>query len=426
MSTQALIFEDAGWRRLYPLTLSRPAFDLRAGATTLGRRLGAQLAGREVKRVDLLCRDLLRPVVERDYQGHAVNKEGEGDVLFLNGRLLCLGESFADLAVLLDKAVAVQEHGELLAARVTGKAAATFRQAVKDALDAGEPAPFPPDHTVAGAPEGVRLVRHLWDLVAWNGEVLEDDFAWASAGGHGGGPAPDLAPGAQLLHREGILCRDGVRVEAGAILDAAHGPIILGEGVRILHNATVVGPAYLGSRTVIRMGAKIEGPVTVGPVCKVGGEVEGSILQGHANKQHDGYLGHAYLGAWTNLGAATNNSDLKNNYGTVRVWTPEGEVDSGQRFVGLFMGDHAKSAIGTLFNTGTVVGFSANVFGAGFPPKHVPSFTWGSGEGAAPYELEKALAVARTVMGRRQVDMEPADEVLFRSLHAEWGPGSGG
>ena len=167
---------------------------------------------------------------------------------------------------------------------------------------------------------------------------------------------------------------------------------------------------------MIRVGAQIEGPVSLGPRCKVGGEVEGSIFQGHANKQHDGYLGHAYLGAWTNLGAATNNSDLKNNYSTVRVWTPEGEVDTGEPFVGLFMGDHSKTAIGTLFNTGTVVGFSTNVFGAGFRPKHVPSFSWGGAGGIVPYELEKALAVARRVMARREVVMEPADEVLFRSV----------
>ena len=180
----------------------------------------------------------------------------------------------------------------------------------------------------------------------------------------------------------------------------------------------VAPTATMEAKKITDFGAKIEGPVSIGPTCKVGGEVEGSILQGFANKQHDGYLGHAYLGAWTNLGAATNNSDLKNNYSTVRVWTPQGEIDTGSRFVGLFMGDHSKSAIGTLFNTGTVVGFSCNVFGAGFPPKHLPSFTWGGVSGAQPYEVEKALEVARAVMGRRQVVMEPADEVLFRAIHA--------
>ena len=231
--------------------------------------------------------------------------------------------------------------------------------------------------------------------------------------------APELAPGARVLGRERILSGEGVRLEAGAVLDAGPGPIFLGEDVHILHNAVVVGPVSLGSHSLVKAGTKIEGPVAAGPHSKLGGEVEGSILQGYANKQHDGFLGHAYLGSWTNLGAGTNNSDLKNNYSTVRVWTPEGEVDTGSRFVGLFLGDHSKSAIGTQFNTGTVVGFSANVFGAGFPPKHVPSFSWGGAGVLTGYDLEKALAVARTVMRRRKVDLEPADEVLFRSIYEE-------
>lgn len=412
MSRTLVVFEDAGWRRLHPVTLSRPSFDCRVGVTTLGRRLAAQFQQHEVKRVDYLCRAALRPLVEREETGHAVNHPAEGDVLFVNGRCLLLGNALLDLVFLLDKAVAVERHGELVGARVTGEAAREFGEALLSALEAGEPAPFPPDHSVAGAPEAVRLVQHLWDLVAWNGDVLEDDFDWIPHAPYQ--RTPELAPGAQTLHRDRLLMREGVQVEAGAILDAASGPIFLGEGVHIQHNAVVLGPAYLGPRSVVRVGARLEGPLSLGPVCKVGGEVHASLFQGYANKQHDGFLGHAYLGAWTNLGAGTDNSDLKNNYSTVRVWTPEGPVDTGQTFVGLFVGDHSKCAIGTRFNTGTVVGFSSNVFGSGFPPKLVPSFRWGMGEEA--YDLEKALAVARTVLARRQVAMEPADEVLFRDI----------
>jgi UDP-N-acetylglucosamine diphosphorylase/glucosamine-1-phosphate N-acetyltransferase len=228
-----------------------------------------------------------------------------------------------------------------------------------------------------------------------------------------------MGPGAKILRREQVFLRDGVRLGAGCVLDATSGPVVLGDGVAVGHNAVILGPVTVGPRSVIKDGARIEGPVSLGPVCKVGGEVEGSIFQGYANKQHDGFLGHAYIGAWTNLGAATNNSDLKNNYSTVRVWTPEGEVDTGERFVGLFLGDHSKTAIGTLFNTGTVVGFACNVFGTGFPPKHLSSFTWGS-DGGTVHGLEKAMASARAVMKRRGVDFEPADEVLFRSLFSEW------
>jgi UDP-N-acetylglucosamine diphosphorylase/glucosamine-1-phosphate N-acetyltransferase len=414
----ALVFEDLHWRRLYPITLSRASFEVRVGATTLGQRLAAQLGGHDVKRVDFLCRPVLRPLVERDHPSHRVNPRLDGeDVTFLNGRLLCLDRGLEELLELVDKSVAVQEHGELLACRLSGDSARMFAEELGACLERGHAAPVPSDHTTAPLPGSVRAVRYPWDPVAWNADALLSDFEWAKRVGvqH----PPELAPGAQTLHRDHLLSREGVRIEAGAIVDAGGGPVILGDNVRVLHNAVIVGPAYIGPGSVVRVGAKLEGPVSIGPRCKVGGEIEGSILQGYANKQHDGFLGHAYLGAWTNLGAATNNSDLKNNYSTVRIPTLDGEVDTGQRLVGVFMGDHSKTAIGTTFNTGTVVGFACNLFGPGFPPKHVPSFSWGGAEGFIPHDLERAIKTARAVMGRRQRTMEPADEVLFRSLYEE-------
>ena len=417
MSGHVIVFEDAGWRRLYPITVSRVAFDGRVGVTTLGKRLTAQLARRDLKRVDFLCRPLLRPIVEREYPGHGVNRGADGDVYFLNGRLLALGDGLDDLIALLDKAVAVQSHGDLVGARLTGNAAVEFFRTLESHLEAGTPVPMPTDHTVAPLPASLRLVRHLWDLVAWNGEVIQDDFGWMN---HPHLHAElDVASGAHVIHRDRIRSREGVRLEAGAVLDATHGPIFLGEEVHIQQNAVVLGPAAIGPHSVIRVGAKIEGPVSFGAVCKVGGEVEGSILQGYSNKQHDGYLGHAYLGSWVNLGAMTTNSDLKNNYGMVRVLLPSGEIDTGQQFVGAFIGDHSKTAIGTLLNTGTVIGFSCNIAAQGFPPKHVPSFSWIGPLGTESYDLEKALAVARIVMQRRRMALEPADEVVFRAIHDE-------
>ena len=417
MSGHVVLFEDSGWQRLYPITLSRPSFDCRLGTTSLGRRLIAQLALKDIRRVDLLCRSGLRPIVEREYPGHSVNRAAPGDVYFLNGRLLALGEGLDELFALLDKAVAVVSHGELVGARLGADVSATFFAELEEHLEKGLPSPTPSDHTTAPLPESIRLVAHLWDLVALNREVIEDDFAWMD---HPHLHAqPDLAPGAHLVHRDRMRIRDGVRVETGAVVDASRGPVFLGEDVRIEHNAVVLGPAVIGPRSLIRGGAHIQGPVSIGPVSKVGGEIEGSIVQGYSNKQHEGYLGHAYVGSWVNLGALTTNSDLKNNYGTVRVWTPEGEIDTGQQFVGVFIGDHSKTAIGTMLNTGTVIGFSSNIATHGFPSKHVPSFSWMGPFGMEPYDLEKALIVARAVLGRRQMHLEPADEVLFRAIHAE-------
>jgi UDP-N-acetylglucosamine diphosphorylase/glucosamine-1-phosphate N-acetyltransferase len=417
MSGHVVLFEDAGWRRLYPITLSRPAFDCRVGATSLGHRLIAQLALKDIRRVDLLCRSGLRPLVERDYPGHSVNKTVTGDVYFLNGRLLALGEGLDALFALMDKAVAVMSHGELVAARISADASAAFFEELESHLEKGLPPPTPSDHTTAPLPQSIRLVAHLWELVAANGEVIEDDFAWMD---HPQLHAqPDLAQGAHLVHRDRMRIRENVRIETGAVVDASRGPVFLGEDVRIEHNAVVLGPAVIGPHSLVRGGAHIQGPVSIGPVSKVGGEIEGSIIQGYSNKQHEGYLGHAYIGSWVNLGALTTNSDLKNNYGKVRVWTPEGEVDTGQQFVGVFIGDHSKTAIGTMLNTGTVIGFSSNIAAHGFPSKHVPSFSWIGPFGTEPYDLEKALAVARAVLGRRQMRLESADEVLFRAVHAD-------
>jgi UDP-N-acetylglucosamine diphosphorylase/glucosamine-1-phosphate N-acetyltransferase len=417
MSGHVVLFEDAGWRRLYPITLSRPSFDCRMGTTSLGRRLIAQLALKDIRRVDFLCRTVLRPIVEREYPGHTVNRAGAGDVYFLNGRLLALGESLDALFALLDKAAAVVSHGELVGARVTGDAAAAFFEQLEEHLDKGWPSPTPSDHTTAPLPQSVRLIAHPWDLVAATGEVIEDDFAWMN---HPHLHAqPDMAAGAHMVHRDRMRIREGVRIETGAVVDASRGPVFLGEDVRIEHNAIVLGPAVIGPRSLVRGGARIQGPVSIGPVSKVGGEIEGSIVQGYSNKQHEGYLGHAYIGSWVNLGALTTNSDLKNNYGTVRVWTPEGEIDTGQQFVGVFIGDHSKTAIGTMLNTGTVIGFSANIATHGFPSKHVPSFSWIGPFGTERYDLEKALTVARAVLNRRQMRLEPADEVLFRAIWEE-------
>ncbi|MBI4531482.1 MAG: hypothetical protein HY709_08145, partial [Candidatus Latescibacteria bacterium] len=222
--------------------------------------------------------------------------------------------------------------------------------------------------------------------------------------------------GAYLLDSSNIYIAPGATVKPGVVLDAEGGPIFIDQGARIFPNATIEGPAYIGRKTQIKIGAKIYEGTTVGEVCKVGGEVEGSIIHGYSNKQHDGFLGHAYLGMWVNLGADTNNSDLKNNYSSVRVMIDGEEIDTGSMFVGLTMGDHSKSGINTMFNTGTVVGAVCNVFGAGFPPKEIPSFTWGGADGLTIYDPHRAIEVCRRVMARRDVPLTDVDAQFLQRL----------
>jgi UDP-N-acetylglucosamine diphosphorylase/glucosamine-1-phosphate N-acetyltransferase len=300
--------------------------------------------------------------------------------------------------------------GEMLvAARVSGKSLDAFRAGLPENLGISA---FP------GVPKTdlpAKTVSYPWDLVNFNGAEIVADFA-LMAPETSGRMRGNVYEGAHLVNPGNIVIGEGAKVKPGVVLDGETGPIWIGENVTVFPNAVIEGPAYIGNRSMIKVGAKIYENTSIGPVCKVGGEVEGAIIHSFSNKQHDGFLGHAYLGMWVNLGADTNNSDLKNNYGNVKLVIDGETVDSGSMFMGLVMGDHSKSSINSMFNTGTVVGVSSNVFGSGFPPKSVPSFAWGGAEGIKTYDLERALDVARRVMGRRKIVLSAAGENVLRTV----------
>ena len=415
MSDQrVVIFEDDGWRDFYPITLSRPVFDCRVGGGTLARRLMSRLVDFDLKHAELICRQRVRTQAEREYQGHPVNTNRSADTIFINGRVLCLGDSLAGLLEILERPLCITgPEGTVLAARLTGSAAAAYRRELLEALHQGLPAPIPVQ-AEAEPPKDLRLAGSLADLVTWNTDAIEDDYEWST--GRGDSVEPEVARGATVLGKKNIFCRPGVTIEPGAVLDARNGPIVLGEYVRVQHQAAVLGPAFLGAYTQVNMAARVYDAVAAGPNCKLGGEIEASTIQSFSNKQHDGFLGHSYLGAWINLGAGTNNSDLKNNYGSVRVWSPRGDQDTGLTFAGVYIGDHTKTAIGTQLNTGTVVGMFCNIYGGGPVPQHLPSFSWCAGGIIESYRVEKAVEVARIVMSRRGVALEPADEVLLEAV----------
>ncbi len=207
----------------------------------------------------------------------------------------------------------------------------------------------------------------------------------------------------------------GARVEPCAVLDTREGPIWLDDGAQVRAFTRLAGPAYVGRGSTV-LGGTLEA-VSIGDVCKIRGEFAESVCLGWVNKAHDGHIGHAYLGAWVNLGAETTNSDLKNNYGTVRVWTPEGERDTGEIKIGCFLGDHVKTGIGLLINTGTVVGAGSNLYGALLPPKYVPPFSWGTGDDLTEYRADRFLEVAKQAMSRRDVALTDAAAAQLRRAH---------
>ncbi len=400
-----IVFEDEGFANLLPLTYWRATFELRCGCGSLLEHLRARYPD---ARVTLFVRPELAPVVAQR-TGLPVNvAPAVDDVLLVNGRLL-LREPLGDLQV---PAVHMTSDA-LLWAVVRGPAVRMLTTEVflserqLSACLAGLP-------RIVAAADYPTLIRYPWDLINNNADMIV--HAWRRLGIRG--IEGRVYGGAHIVDHAHVCVGRGSRIKPGAVLDAEDGPIVVGEDVTIQPNATILGPCFVGDGSLIQTGASIRGGTSVGRVCKIGGEIEGSILHGYSNKQHDGFLGHAYVAEFVNLAADTVNSDLKNTYGPVRVPINGVCVDSGQVFVGLTIGDHSKTGIGQLFPTGSVVGFGTSVATSGLAPKFVPSFRWLTDETDEPYDVERCLAVARTVMGRRKLTLSEAEERLFRQLPA--------
>jgi len=259
-------------------------------------------------------------------------------------------------------------------------------------------------------------IEHTWDIFSKNGEAIENDFSLLTEGRK----SQTLPKSVNTINPNNIFIEEGAKLEF-VTLNASSGPIYIGKDTEIMEGSIIRGPFALCDHATVKLGAKIYGPTTIGPHSKVGGEVNNSVLFGYSNKGHDGFLGNSVLGEWCNLGADTNNSNLKNNYAEVRLWdyNTEGFARTGLQFCGLMMGDHSKCGINTMFNTGTVVGVSANIFGSGFPRNFVPSFSWGGHGGFTTYLTKKAFEVCKIVMSRRDIEFTEQDAAILEHVFEE-------
>ena len=259
----------------------------------------------------------------------------------------------------------------------------------------------------------VNSIENIWDIFSDNGREIEADFKLLTK-----------ARKSQKISDTNTVIGKHIFIEKGAkiscsILNAENGPIYIGKNAEIMEGAIIRGPFVMGENAVLKMGSKIYGPTTLGPHCKVGGEVNNSVFFGYSSKAHDGFLGNSVIGEWCNLGADTNNSNLKNNYAEVKLWNYEMErfKNTGLQFCGLIMGDHSKCGINTMFNTGTVIGVSANLFGSGFPRNFVPSFSWGGASGFQVYKLPKVFEVASKVFERRKLDFDENEQNILSEVY---------
>ncbi|TCI84374.1 GlmU family protein [Tenacibaculum sp. M341] len=261
--------------------------------------------------------------------------------------------------------------------------------------------------------EDIIQIKNTWDIFSYNAQAIQLDFDLITEGRESQ-PIPDTI---QCVGKENIFIEEGAKLTF-ATLNATSGPIYIGKNAEIMEGVVVRGALAMCENSVLKLGAKIYGATTLGPFSKVGGEVNNSVLFGYSNKGHDGFLGNSVLGEWCNLGADTNNSNLKNNYAEVKLWSYETGrfAKTGLQFCGLIMGDHSKCGINTMFNTGTVVGVSANIFGSGFPRNFVPSFSWGGASGFTEYKMNKVNEVAEVVMKRRKLVYDEVEQKILQAV----------
>ncbi|MEM8598452.1 MAG: putative sugar nucleotidyl transferase [Bacteroidota bacterium] len=405
------LFEDAAVRHLEPLVLTRAAGDLRLGIRTL---FEAQQAAFPHGGVVLHTRRLVADVTTQEHPDAMVNAlpDNHGGLLLVNARYR------PEPGDLLDRLRAAAQPNEPARAFVQDDTlvAAWLPDPSATLLDADFIGLDDLESIATETVSDAKLVTYLWDLLNDVGGRIEQDFKALGHRGHDGATVHD---GALLVNPDNIYLAPGATIKPGAIVTAEKGPIYLGPGATIFEGAVAKGPVYLGEKAQLKTLSRIEGSA-VGPWSKVGGEVSASVVHSYTNKGHDGYLGNSYLGRWCNLGADTNTSNLRNDYGEVTLFDAVADtfMPSGTQFLGLVMGDHSKAGINTMFNTGTVVGVSCNLYGGGFAPRRVPSFSWGGWQdgGLVRYRLDKALRVAEAVMQRRSVALTDADRAMLSAI----------
>lgn len=264
--------------------------------------------------------------------------------------------------------------------------------------------------------EDCLTIEHTWDIFSKNDAAIREDFEYLTEDRK----SQPIPKSVNVIAPENIFIEEGAKLEF-VTLNASTGPIYIGKNSEIMEGSVIRGPFALGESARVKLAAKVYGATTVGPHSVIGGEVNNSVLFGYSNKGHDGFLGNSVLGEWCNIGADSNNSNLKNNYEEVKLWSyeTEGFAKTGLQFCGLMMGDHSKCGINTMFNTGTVVGVSANIFGSGFPRNFVPSFSWGGASGFTTYITKKAFETARIVMSRRNVEFDEREAAILEHVFEE-------
>jgi UDP-N-acetylglucosamine diphosphorylase/glucosamine-1-phosphate N-acetyltransferase len=380
-----LLFDDPSIRgSLLPFAFTRPIADFRVGIL----KISEKWEKRSGKSVSFLTQDYLQKKFPR----------AEGHLLAVNGAWLPDEKSVEAIKSLKDDESLF--FGKiLLASKIQpGESNLSYAAEKKVIQIQGEPT----------------LIQKTWNIFQYNGSEIKKDFELLTKGRK----SKELTdPFTKVYNPEQVFIEEGAIIKA-AVLNAEGGPIYIGKNTEIQEGSLIRGPFALCDHSTVNMGAKLRGDTTVGPHSKVGGEISNSVIFGYSNKGHEGFLGNSVLGEWCNMGADTNTSNLKNNYAPVKLWdyTRGGFANTGLQFCGLMMGDHSKCGINTMFNTGTVVGVGANIFGDGFPRNFIPSFAWGGAAGLSTFQFPKFEETAKAVMARRKLEWTDTEAEILQKV----------
>lgn len=382
-----ILFDDKSWDNLLPLTFTKPTCEIRAGILTLKEKWE--------KSLNVKLSYLTKEYLQKKYILNI-----EDDNILINGSVISDINLIQHIQNLKMNEALIKDNN-ILAIRLEKKDVTIFDYKNSD------------KYSKKDYKDDIVKIAWPWDIFRLNEEFIKSDFELVTKGRE----SALLSKTNNVIGIENIFIEEGAKIEF-ATLNASTGPIYIGKDAEIMENSVIRGPFALCDHSVVKMAAKIYGPTTVGPHSKVGGEINNSVIFGYSNKAHDGFLGNSVIGEWCNLGADTNNSNLKNNYTEVRLWNYEHQrfIKTGLQFCGLIMGDHSKCAINTMFNTGTVVGVNANIFGEGFPRNFIPSFSWGGAHGFTVYAIDKAFEVAEIVMERRGIKLSQVEKNILKEI----------
>jgi UDP-N-acetylglucosamine diphosphorylase/glucosamine-1-phosphate N-acetyltransferase len=381
-----ILFDGPSRNNLLPFTFTRPVADIRIGILTIREKWEAYL-------------EYTTTTVTEDYLSDKFPMVEMDENIMINASFLP-NQALAEMVMNLEENQAIFCNEDVIA---------FYTKDTQDDIDLES-------YEAIEYVDDIIKIEHTWDIFSKNGEAIQEDFELLT-NNRKSQPIPATV---NTIKAESIFIEEGAKLDF-VTLNATNGPIYIGKDSEIMEGSIIRGPFALCEHATVKMGAKIYGPTTVGPYSKVGGEVNNSVIFSYSNKGHDGFLGNSVIGEWCNLGADTNNSNLKNNYAEVRLWDYETEsfARTGLQFCGLMMGDHSKCGINTMFNTGTVVGVSANIFGSGFPRNFVPSFSWGGSSGFTTYLTKKAFEVAKVVMSRRDIEFSEQDASILEHVFKE-------